>query len=129
MAQTKRARPKAITLTDRAADRVKEIMENSDKPMLGLRLGLKEGGCAGFTYDMAYAEAIDPMDEVVEDKGVTVLIDPKAILYLLGTEMDYEESRFTSGFVFNNPNEAEACGCGESVSFKLSPEGEMVEGR
>ena len=114
---TTRPKIKAITLTDRAADRVREIMESSDREILGVRLSLKSGGCAGFTYDMAYADEINPMDEVVEDKGVRVLIDPKAILYMLGTEMDYEESRFTSGFVFNNPNEADKCGCGESVSF------------
>jgi len=112
-----RQKIKAISLTDRAAARVREIMEGSDKEIVGLRLSLKSGGCAGFTYDMAYAEDIQPMDEVVEDKGVRVLIDPKAILYMLGTEMDYEESRFTSGFVFNNPNEADKCGCGESVNF------------
>lgn len=114
-----RERPQAITLTQKAADHVRAIMDGADKDYIGLRLGLKSGGCAGFTYDMNYAEEAGPLDEVIEDKGVTVLIDPKAILYLLGTEMDWEENKFESGFVFNNPNEESRCGCGESVSFSI----------
>ena len=112
-----RAKPKAMTLTDRAAARVKAAMVASDKPVVGLRIGVKNGGCAGMEYTLDYADAIEPLDELVEDKGVTILIEPKAILFLLGTEMDYEESKFRSGFVFNNPNQTDACGCGESVTL------------
>lgn len=118
-ATTTKERPQAITLTQSAADHVRSIMDGADRDYIGLRLGLKSGGCAGFTYSMDYAEEVNPMDEVVEDKGVRVLIDPKAILYLLGTEMDWEENKFESGFVFTNPNEASRCGCGESVSFSI----------
>lgn len=112
-----RPRPKVITLTDRAAERVREIMENSDRPLVGLRVGVRNGGCAGMAYTMEYAEAAGPHDEVVEDKGVTVLVDPKAILFLLGTEMDYQVDRLSARFVFNNPNQTSACGCGESVTL------------
>ena len=113
----RRPRPKVISLTDRAADRIKSIMRGSDKPVAGLRVGVKNGGCAGMEYTMEYAETRAPLDEVVEDKGVTILIEPKAVLFLLGTEMDYEEGRFSSGFRFNNPNQTDACGCGESVTI------------
>lgn len=112
-----RPRPKAMTLTDVAAARVKEIMATSDKTFVGLRVGVKNGGCAGMEYTLDYAEEASPLDETVEDKGVTILIDPKAVLFLLGTEMDYEEDKFRSGFVFNNPNQTDACGCGESVTL------------
>ncbi|MCB1482921.1 MAG: iron-sulfur cluster assembly accessory protein [Rhodobiaceae bacterium] len=112
-----RPRPKVVTLSDAAAERVREIMENSDKPFAGLRVGVKNGGCAGMSYTMEYAEAVHPGDEVIEDKGVTVLIDPKAVLFLLGTEMDYQTTKLSSGFVFNNPNQTSACGCGESVAI------------
>ncbi|GAK44605.1 iron-sulfur cluster assembly accessory protein [Tepidicaulis marinus] len=118
----KRERPKAITLTDAAAARVKEIIENSDKKIVGVRIGVEKGGCAGMAYTMEYAEEIGPMDEVVEDKGVRVLIDPKAILFLLGTEMDYEVGKLSSTFQFNNPNAIDACGCGESVTIQPVPE-------
>ena len=113
------ARPKMnlISLTDAAAQRVQEIMANADKPLFGLRVGVKNGGCAGMSYTMEMAEASAPGDEIVEDKGVRVLIDPKAILFLLGTQMDYAESKLSSGFVFNNPNQTSACGCGESVAI------------
>nr|WP_315052796.1 iron-sulfur cluster assembly accessory protein [uncultured Brevundimonas sp.] len=113
----RRPRPKVVTLTDAAAERVREIMDNADKPYIGLRVGVKNGGCAGQEYTFAYAEAAGPLDEVVEDKGVTVLIDPKAVLFLIGTEIDYETTRLSSKFVFNNPNQTDACGCGESVTI------------
>lgn len=112
-----RARPKVLTLTDRAASRVRSIIERSETPIAGLRIGVKTGGCAGMEYTLAYASAAEPHDEVVEDKGVTVLIDPKAILYLLGTEMDFVTEKLTQRFVFNNPNQVSACGCGESVQI------------
>jgi iron-sulfur cluster assembly protein len=108
-----------VTLTDAAAERVREIIAGSDKSIVGLRVGVKNGGCAGMSYTMEYAEAIGPHDEVVEDKGVTVLIDPKAVLFLLGTEMDFQADTLSARFVFNNPNQTSACGCGESVA--LSP--------
>ena len=109
--------PKAITLTDRAAERVKAIMANSDTPKIGIRLGVKNGGCAGMEYTMDYAEEKQPLDEVVEDKGVTILIEAKAVLFLLGTQMDWEEDKLSAGFRFNNPNQTDACGCGESVTI------------
>lgn len=112
-----RPRPKIVTLTEAAAARVREITANADKPVAGLRVGVKNGGCAGMSYTMEAAESVQPGDEVVEDKGVTVLIDPKAVLFLLGTEMDYQVGKLSSGFVFNNPNQTSACGCGESVSI------------
>ena len=109
--------PKAISLTDRAAERIKHIMSRAETPKIGVRLGVKNGGCAGMEYTMDYADARDPLDEVVEDKGVLILIEPKAVLFLLGTEMDYEEGVMSSGFIFNNPNQTDACGCGESVTI------------
>ncbi len=114
---TKLERPKVVTLTDAAADRVKSIMSSTDNKFIGIRVGVKNGGCAGMSYTMDYAETQDPLDEVVEDKGVKILIEAKAVLFLLGTEMDYEVSKLSSGFVFNNPNQTDACGCGESVSI------------
>jgi iron-sulfur cluster assembly protein len=117
MAMT-RPRPKVMTLTDAAAERVKAIMAKASKPVLALRLGVKNGGCAGMEYTMEWAEHQRPHDEVVEDHGVRIFIDPKAILFLLGTEMDYKESMLKSGFIFNNPNQTSACGCGESVMLK-----------
>ena len=113
----RRPRPKVVTLTDRAAERVKEIMARADNAYMGLRVGVKNGGCAGQEYTLEYAEAPNPLDEVVEDKGVTVLIDPKAVLYLVGTQIDYETTRLAAKFVFRNPNETDACGCGESVTI------------
>ena len=109
--------PKAISLTDRAAERIKLIMSRAETPKIGVRLGVKNGGCAGMEYTMDYAEGRDPLDEVVEDKGVMILIEPKAVLFLLGTQMDYEEGVMSSGFIFNNPNQTDACGCGESVTI------------
>ena len=106
-----------ITLSDRAADRVKEIVAQSKEPIVGVRVGVSSGGCAGMSYVMEYAKKINPNDEIIVDKGVQVLIDPKAIMYLLGTEMDYKKEELSSTFVFKNPNETERCGCGES--FKI----------
>lgn len=118
----RRPRPKVVTLTEAAAARVREIMarprtDGGDKPYVGLRVGVKNGGCAGQEYVLNYAETIEPLDEVVEDKGVTILIDPKAVLFLIGSEIDWEETRLASRFIFRNPNETDACGCGESVTI------------
>ena len=108
---------KVITLTDRAADRIKAIMADAEKPIAGLRVGVKNGGCAGMSYTMEYAEARKPGEDAIEDRGVTVFIDPKAVLFLLGTEMDFQTTKLSSQFVFNNPNQTSACGCGESVAI------------
>lgn len=113
-----RPRPQIMKLTDAAAERVREIMSKAEKPMAGLRIGVKNGGCAGMEYTLEWAEDQKPFDEVVEDKGVKVLVDAKAMMFLLGTEMDYQASTLKSGFVFNNPNQVSACGCGESVQLK-----------
>ncbi|WP_298746700.1 iron-sulfur cluster assembly accessory protein [uncultured Brevundimonas sp.] len=113
----RRPRPKAVSLTDAAAERVREIMAKADTPAVGIRVGVKNGGCAGQEYTFAYADAIEPLDEVVEDKGVTILIDPKAVLFLIGSEIDYETTKLASKFVFRNPNQTDACGCGESVTI------------
>jgi len=113
----RRPRPKAVTLTEAAAARVKAIMERAETPRVGLRVGVKNGGCAGQEYTFAYADTIEPLDEVVEDKGVTILIDPKAILFLIGSEIDFETTTLSSKFVFRNPNQTDACGCGESVTI------------
>ena len=107
----------AITLSNSAANRIKEIMSKDEKSSLGVRVGVKSGGCAGMSYIMEYAKEINPNDEVIEDKGVKVFVDSGAIMYLLGTEMDYKKEEFSSTFVFKNPNETERCGCGES--FKI----------
>ena len=103
-----------ISLSSNAANRIKEIMSNAKDNSIGVRIGVKSGGCAGMSYVMEYAKEINPNDEIIEDKGVKVFIDPGAIMYLLGTEMDYKKEQFSSSFVFNNPNETERCGCGES---------------
>ncbi|MFT4078400.1 HesB/IscA family protein [Rhodomicrobium lacus] len=115
---------KVVTLTDAAAERVKAIMGRSETPVVGLRVGVKKGGCAGMEYTMEYASETRPFEEVVEEKGVRILIEPSAILYLLGTEMDYRTEKFTSGFVFKNPNQTSACGCGESVEISPAQAGE-----
>ena len=112
-----RPSPKVMTLTEAAAQRVREIMNRSERPVAGLRVGVKNGGCAGMEYTMEWADRQEKLDEVVEDKGVTIFIDPKAVLFLLGTEMDYRVEKLKSGFVFNNPNQTSACGCGESVQL------------
>ena len=105
-----------ITLSDKAASRIKEVLSNN-KNSVGVRVGVKSGGCAGMEYVMEYAKETKPDDELIEDKGVKVFVDPGAIMYLLGTEMDFKEEEFSSSFVFKNPNESERCGCGES--FKV----------
>ena len=103
-----------IKLSDNAASRIKEIMSKADNSAIGVRVGVKSGGCAGMSYVMEYAKEVKKNEEVIEDKGVKVFIDPNAIIYLLGTEMDYKKEEFSSQFVFKNPNETERCGCGES---------------
>ena len=115
--RARRPRPKVVTLTDRAAERVKEIMGRAEKPYAGLRVGVKNGGCAGQEYMLEYAEGPAPLDEVVEDRGVTIFVDAKSVLFLIGAEIDYEVSKLSSKFVFRNPNETDACGCGESVTI------------
>jgi iron-sulfur cluster assembly protein len=108
---------KVLTLTDAAANRVKAIIDRADRPILGVRVGVKNGGCAGMSYTMEYADGAKTGEDVVEDKGVQVFIDPKAVLFLLGTEMDFQTTKLSSQFVFNNPNQTSACGCGESVAI------------
>ena len=110
-------RRRVMTLTDAAAARVRELTEAAGKPIAGLRVGVRNGGCAGMSYTMELAEAASPLDEVVEEKGVKLLIDPKAILFLLGSEMDFKVDRLSATFSFRNPNETSACGCGESVAI------------
>ena len=113
-----RARFKVMTLTEAAAARAREILLNAEKPEGMLRDGVKNGGCAGMSYTLDIATDADARDEVVEDKGVRIVIDPKAVLFLLGTEMDFETTKLSSGFVFRNPNQTSACGCGESVAIE-----------
>src|SRR6266540_6638795 len=117
-----RPKPQVMRLTDAAAARIRDILARSERPIAGVRVGVKNGGCAGMSYTMQYAETVDPRDEVVEDKGVRLLIDPKAVLFLLGTEMDFKVDKLSAGFVFNNPNQTSACGCGESVALTPAPE-------
>ncbi|OYU76035.1 MAG: FeS assembly scaffold SufA [Alphaproteobacteria bacterium PA3] len=113
--RTRRPRPQVVSLTDAAAERVRDVMAKSEKPYL--RVGIKNGGCAGMEYVMAYADAPDPLDEVVEDKGVKILVASNAILFLVGSVVDVENTKLHSKFVFKNPNETDACGCGESVTI------------
>jgi len=112
-----RPKPQVVRLTEAAAERIKAVMAKADRPIAAVRVGVKNGGCAGMSYTMEYAESVNPLDEVVEDRGVRLLIDPKAVLFLLGTEMDYKTDKLSAGFVFNNPNQTSACGCGESVAI------------
>jgi iron-sulfur cluster assembly protein len=112
-----RPKLKVMSLTDAAAARVKELMAKSNPPAAALRIGVKKGGCAGMEYTLDYAAETKPGEDVVEEKGVTVVVDPGAVLFLLGTTMDYKVDKLTSGFVFNNPNQTSACGCGESVAI------------
>ena len=113
----RRERPKPVKLTEAAAARLQAIMAQADGKYLGLRVGVTNGGCAGMSYTMAYAEDTRPFEEVMEDKGVKIFIDPKAILFLIGTELDFVQEKLGARFVFNNPNQTSACGCGESVSI------------
>ena len=113
-----RPKPQVVRLTDAAAERIKAVMAKADRPIAAVRVGVKNGGCAGMSYTMEYADKVDPLDELVEDKGVRILIDPKAVLFLLGTEMDYRVDKLSAQFVFNNPNQTAACGCGESVQLE-----------
>ena len=116
--RTRRERPKILRLTEAAATRIRQILDSSDGRYLGVRVGVKNGGCAGMSYTMDYAETQNPLDEVIEDKGVRILIDPKAVMFLIGTEMDFVKERLSSRFVFRNPNQTDACGCGESVAIR-----------
>src|SRR5271168_3049118 len=123
-----RPKPQVMRLTEAAADRIKAVMAKAERPIAAVRVGVKNGGCAGMSYFMEYAEAVNPLDEVIEDKGVRLLIDPKAVLFLLGTEMDFKVDKLSSGFVFKNPNQTSACGCGESVAITpASPDGEAPQ--
>ena len=119
---TVRPKPKVMTLTDAAAEQIRGIIGGAEECYVGVRIGVKNGGCAGMSYTMDYAEEQAKFDEVVEDKGVKILIDANAVLFLLGTEMDFETSKLSAGFVFNNPNQTGACGCGESVTIAPAAE-------
>ena len=112
-----RSRFAVMTMTDAAADRARDLIANAGRPVLGLRVGVKNGGCAGMSYTVEFAEEKRPLDEVVEDKGVTILVDSKALMFLLGTQLDFETSKLAATFTFKNPNQISACGCGESVSI------------
>ena len=112
-----RPRPQVMRLTEAAASRIQQLTERADSEIVALRVGIKNGGCAGQSYTVEYAHDIRPTDEVVEDRGVKILVDPKAVLFLLGTEMDYKTDKMSAQFVFNNPNQTSACGCGESVQL------------
>lgn len=116
--RVKRERPKVVRLTGEAATRIQSIMAGSEGRYIGVRVGVKNAGCAGMSYTMDYAEEQGPLDEMVEDKGVRILIDPKAVMFLVGTEMDYKREKLGARFIFTNPNQTEACGCGESVVIK-----------
>jgi iron-sulfur cluster assembly protein len=116
-----------MRLTQAAAEHIRALSAASGKEIEGVRIGVKNGGCAGMEYTMEYAQERGPHDEVVEDKGVKLLIDPTAVMFLLGTEMDYQVDKMRSGFVFNNPNQTSACGCGESVMLKPAGEAEPAE--
>jgi iron-sulfur cluster assembly protein len=115
-----RPRPQVMKLTEAAARRIGELTHRADSEIVGLRVGIKNGGCAGQSYTVEYAHDIRPTDEIVEDKGVKILVDPKAVLFLLGTEMDYKVDKMSAQFIFNNPNQTGACGCGESVQLKAA---------
>ena len=124
---TPRPRPKVMRLSEAAAERIRDIIGKSERPIAGVRVGVQNGGCAGMSYTMEYAETINPRDEVVDEKGVRLFIEPNAVLFLLGTEMDYRVDKFSSGFVFNNPNQTSACGCGESVAITPAKPEQGVE--
>lgn len=113
----RRPRPKVVTLSDRAAARMREIMSEAGADYVGVRIGVKNGGCAGMEYTMEYATEAAPLDEVVEENGIRVMVDPKAILFLIGSEIDFVAEKLSQRFVFRNPNQTDACGCGESVTL------------
>ncbi len=120
---------KIMSLSDAAAERINEIIEDSDKPVIGLRVGIKNAGCAGVAYTMDYVSEAPAGDDHVTDKGVDVWIDPKATMYLLGTVMDFEETKMSAGFTFKNPNQTGACGCGESVQLQAADLRAIAEAR
>jgi iron-sulfur cluster assembly protein len=120
----RRERPKPLRLSEAAAARLRDIMEKSDGRYAGVRVGVTNGGCAGMSYTMDYAEGAGPLDEVIEDRGVRIFIDPKAIMFLIGTEMDFVRDRLAARFVFNNPNQTASCGCGESVTLEKAKDEE-----
>ena len=122
----RRPRPKVMTLTPAAAERVRSIMASKGPEVAGLKIGIKKGGCAGMEYTMTWADSVDKFDEVVEQDGARVIVDPQAVLYLLGTEMDYTTDKLSAQFVFNNPNQASACGCGESVNLVPAAKSEAL---
>src|ERR1700751_4856986 len=113
-----RPRPQGMRLTEAAAQRIQELTRRADSEIVGLRVGVKNGGCAGQSYTVEYAHEVRPTDEVVEDRGVKILVDPKAVLFLLGTEMDYKTDKLQAQFIFNNPNQISACGCGEALQLR-----------
>ena len=115
--RARRERPKIVRLSDAAAARITEIMRQAEGRYVGVRVGVVNGGCAGMSYTMDYADSAAPLDEVIEDKGVKIFVDPKAVMFLVGTEMDFKREKLGSRFVFLNPNQTEACGCGESVAI------------
>ena len=113
-----RSRFAVMTMTDAAAERARDLVANAGRPVIGLRVGVKNGGCAGMSYTVEFAEGRQPFDEVIEDKGVTILVDSKALMFLLGTQLDFETTKLAATFTFKNPNQISACGCGESVAIK-----------
>ncbi|HML42828.1 MULTISPECIES: HesB/IscA family protein [Hyphomicrobium] len=121
----RRPRPKVMTLTPRAAERVRAIMASKGPDVAGLKIGIKKGGCAGMEYTMSWTDTVGKFDETVEQDGARVIIDPQAVLYLLGTEMDYKTDKLSATFVFNNPNQKGACGCGESVNLVPAGKSEL----
>ena len=122
-----RSRFAVMTMTDAAAERARGLIANAGRPVLGLRVGVKNGGCAGMSYTVEFAEEKRPLDEVVEDKGVTIFVDSKALMFLLGTQLDFETTKLAATFTFRNPNQISACGCGESVSIKPAMLDEAAE--
>lgn len=123
---TARPRPSVISLTERAAERVRELIAGNEKLLIGVRVGVRNAGCAGMAYTLDPVETANPTDDLVEQHGVSVYVDPKAVLFLLGAKMDYEVTKLRSGFTFQNPNEVSSCGCGESVMLKPAAEREGV---
>ena len=121
-----RSRFAVMSMTDAAAERARTLIANAGRPVAGLRVGVKNGGCAGMAYTVEFAEEKQPLDEVVEDKGVTLLVDSKALMFLLGTTLDFETTKIASTFTFRNPNQVSACGCGESVSLKPATEASVA---